>query len=89
MQRYQIEALIKEGLSQRAIANNICVHHSTVSRELKRNSLDNDEYNAVNATISARLRYQYKTKNRRLTKKHISYIKKAMKRQFKFKVQHS
>ena len=79
MQRYQIKALIKEGLSQRAIANNICVHHSTVSRELKRNSLDNNEYNAVNATISARLRYQYKTKNRRLTKKHISYIKKAMK----------
>ena len=34
-ERYQIEALIKEGLSQRAIALNICVHHSTVSRELK------------------------------------------------------
>jgi IS30 family transposase len=79
MQRYQIEALKKEGLSQRAIANNICVHHSTISRELKRNSLDNDEYNAVNATVSARLRYQYKTKNRRLTKKHTSYIKKSMK----------
>jgi IS30 family transposase len=79
MQRYQIEALKKEGLSQRAIANNICVHHSTISRELKRNSLDNDEYNAVNATVSARLRYQYKTKNRRLTKKHTSFIKKCMK----------
>jgi IS30 family transposase len=49
-------------LSQRAIANNICVHHSTVSRELKRNSLDNNEYYAVNATVSARLRYQHKTK---------------------------
>ena len=56
-ERYQIEALIKEGLSQRAIALNICVHHSTVSRELKRNSLDNNEYYAVNATLSARLRY--------------------------------
>jgi IS30 family transposase len=32
IQRYQIEALKKEGLSQRAIANNIQVHHSTVSR---------------------------------------------------------
>jgi IS30 family transposase len=78
-ERYQIEALKKEGLSQRAIANNICVHHSTVSRELKRNSLDNNEYNAVNATVSARLRYQYKTKNRRLTKKHTSFIKKCIK----------
>ena len=53
--RYQIEALKKEGLSQRAIANNICVHHSTVSRELKRNSLDNNEYYAINTTLSARL----------------------------------
>jgi IS30 family transposase len=49
-ERYQIEALKKEGLSQRAIANNICVHHSTLSRELKRNSLDNDEYNAFRAS---------------------------------------
>ena len=56
-ERYLKEALKKEGLSQRAIANNICVHHSTVSRELKRNSLDNNEYYAVNATLSARLRY--------------------------------
>ena len=78
-ERYQIEALKKEGLSQRAIALNICVHHSTISRELKRNSLDNREYNAVNATISARLRYQYKTKNRRLTRKHISFIKMCIK----------
>jgi len=78
-ERYQIEALKKEGLSQRAIANNICVHHSTVSRELKRNSLDNDEYNAIRASISARLRYQHKTKNRRLTKKHTSFIKMCIK----------
>lgn len=79
MQRYQIEALIKEGLSQRAIALNLEVNHSTISREIKRNSLDNSEYNAVNATISARLRYQYKTKNRRLTKKHTSFIKMCIK----------
>ena len=79
MQRYQIEALKKEGLSQRAIANNINVHHSTISRELSRNSLDNGEYNAVGATVSARLRYQYKTKNRRLNKEHTGYIKKHLK----------
>ena len=79
MQRYQIEALKKEGLSQRAIANNICVHHSTISRELKRNSLDNNEYYAVNATVSARLRYQYKTKNRRLTNVHTRFIKMCLK----------
>ncbi|MDO8454899.1 MAG: IS30 family transposase [Sulfurimonas sp.] len=75
-QRYQIEALIKEGLSQRVIALNIGVHHSTVNRELKRNRLDNGEYYASSASISSRLRYQYKSKNRRLTKIHISYIRK-------------
>ena len=78
-QRYQIEALIKEGLSQRAIADNIGVHRSTVCRELGRNQLDNDEYNAISASISTRLRYQYKSKNRRLTKSHIRYIREHLK----------
>lgn len=75
-QRYQIEALKKEGLSSRSIADNIGVHYSTISRELRRNSTDDGEYFAVSATVSARLRYQYKRKNRRLTKEHISYIRK-------------
>lgn len=76
MQRYQIEALKKEGLSQRAIALNIGVHYSTICRELRRNALDNGEYFAESASISARLRYQYKSKNRRLGKVQINYIKK-------------
>lgn len=75
-QRYQIEALKKEGLSQRAIAINIGVHYSTVSRELGRNSIDDGEYFALSASVSARLRYQYKSKNRKLGKEHISYIRK-------------
>ena len=75
-QRYQIEALKKEGLSQRSIALNIGVHHTTICRELKRNSLDDGEYSASSAAISARLRYQYKSKNRKLTKKHYGYIRK-------------
>lgn len=37
-QRYQIEALQKAGISRKAIAVQIGVHPSTVSRELKRNS---------------------------------------------------
>lgn len=75
-QRYQIEALKKEGLSQRAIAINIGVHYSTVSRELERNSADDGAYFALSASISARLRYQYKSKNRQLSKEHINYIRK-------------
>lgn len=78
-QRYQIEALKKEGLSQRSIAKNINVHHSTISRELKRNNLDSGAYYAHAASISSRLRYQHKKKNRRLNKEHISYIRKHLK----------
>jgi len=76
MQRYQIEALKKEGLSCRAIALNIGVHYSTISRELRRNEVDSGEYFALSAAVSARLRYQYKSKNRRLSKEHINYIRK-------------
>jgi IS30 family transposase len=54
-QRYQIEALKKEGLSQRAIALNIGVHYSTICRELRRNALDSGEYFALSAAVSARL----------------------------------
>jgi IS30 family transposase len=36
-QRYQIYALLKEGFSQKAIADNIECHPSTICRELKRN----------------------------------------------------
>ena len=38
VQRYQIEALLKVGLKQKLIANQIGVHPSTVGRELKRNT---------------------------------------------------
>jgi IS30 family transposase len=36
-QRYQIYSLLKAGLNQTEIANNIQVHKSTISRELRRN----------------------------------------------------
>ena len=77
--RYQIEALIKEGLSYRAIAKNLEVSHSTISREIRRNSLDNGEYRAESAAVSARYRYQSKKKNRRLTKVHVHYIRQHLK----------
>jgi len=79
-ERYQIEALIKEGLSQRAIAKNLSVHHSTISRELSRNKLDTGEYNALSASVSTRLRYQYKPKNKRLNKVLKRYIKIHLKK---------
>ncbi|BDY12693.1 IS30 family transposase [Hydrogenimonas cancrithermarum] len=77
-ERYQIEALKKEGLSQSAIARHIGVHRSTVCRELKRNSSPGGEYIAEKAAIEARLRYQYKKKNRRMSHSHIRYIRQHL-----------
>jgi len=78
-QRYQIEALIKEDLSLRAIGRNLGVSHTTISREIRRNCLDDGEYNASSASISTRIRYQIKPKNRRVTKKHVTYIREHLK----------
>lgn len=36
-QRYQVYALLKEGLSQKTIAENVGCHPTTISRELKNN----------------------------------------------------
>ena len=78
VQRYQIEALIREGLSKSCIAKNLSVHRSTIYREIRRNSIDG-LYKAEYAQISTRLRYQKKRKNLRLTSVHKKYILKHLK----------
>jgi len=70
-QRYQIEALRKQSISLTAIAATIGVHKSTISRELKRNSLQKlhppDCYRALSAQkFSQKRAYKplsYKTSN--------------------------
>jgi len=75
---YQIEALIKEGLSKSCIAKNLGVHRSTIYREINRNSIDG-YYQAEYAQIQTRLRYQRKAKNLKITKRHKKYILKHLK----------
>ena len=57
VQRYQIEALKRNGIKQSGIAKELGVNKSTVSRELKRNSTQSvkppDKYKACNAQILA------------------------------------
>ena len=79
LQRYQIEALIRERVSQNAIAKILGVHRSTIGREIKRNELDNGEYKAYYAQVSTRLRYQRKRKNLKMSRAHHRYILSKLK----------
>ena len=65
-QRYQIEALLKVGLKQKLIAEQIGVHPSTISRELRRNialrGRTAGDYVAMNAQRKTDIRHQQKPK---------------------------
>lgn len=70
-QRYQIEALIKAGETQKNIAENIGVHPSTICRELNRNTAKAGKgaliYKAQNAQRRTLLRHKEKPKHKRFT----------------------
>lgn len=61
VQRYQIQAFLKAGMSQKRITQEIGVHPSTVSRELNRNMAKRGrlagEYVAQNAQRKTELRH--------------------------------
>ena len=71
--RYQIHALDKENLTITAIAKNIGVHKSTISRELRRNKNTND-YCPKKAQNLAEFRKKTKPKYKRLKTLQIAYI---------------
>lgn len=66
-QRYQIEILLQTGLTQTAIAKQIGVHKSTISRELKRSipkrGKGSGEYSATNAQRKTIIRHRTKLKH--------------------------
>lgn len=73
MQRYEIQAFLKAGMSQKMIALHLNVHSSTISRELKRNVAKRGrkagEYSALIAEQKARKRHREKKKHRVLDEK--------------------
>jgi IS30 family transposase len=71
--RYQIYALHKENLTITAIAKNIGVHKSTVSRELRRNK-DINSYCPKKAQNFAEKRKKFKHKSKKINEPQISYI---------------
>jgi transposase, IS30 family len=83
-QRYQIEALLKAGNKQNAMASILGVHPSTICRELKRNTpaagVGSGIYWASNAQRRTTLRHQYKPKNIVFSKEMKRYCRALLKR---------
>ncbi len=67
-QRYVISVLNKRGESLQSIADEIGVHKSTISRELRRNSSKRGTYNPLKAQEFANERKERFASNRRFTK---------------------
>lgn len=63
-QRYHIDAFAQSGLSQNAIAQQLGVHRSTISRELVRNANKHGQYEAAFAHNRYRFRQQDKVQRR-------------------------
>jgi len=67
-ERYQIYALIKEGFNYTQIANNIGYSKSTISREIKRNSINKTSYHPDSASVETFVRHKNKTNILKLIK---------------------
>ncbi len=52
-QRYQIEAYIESGMSKKIIAEKLCIHPSSIYREIKRNAHKKGGYSAKHALMLA------------------------------------
>ena len=77
-ERYIISAYKEAGYSQKYIADYIGVSESTISREIRRNSVDG-VYHPESAAVIAHQRHKYKSKHIKLTNKVKNYIKKRLK----------
>lgn len=60
VQRYQIEAGLASGESQSSIAKEVGVYRSTISREIRRNSME-EGYEATHAQCKSMIRRKHHT----------------------------
>ena len=77
--RYQISALQKAGYNQKEIANELSVHPSTISRELRRNRDRVRGYQPELAQIQSTKKHQEKSKRKSMTKRVEKYIRIKLK----------
>jgi len=78
VKRYHISALLKSGLSQKEIAEEVGVSPSTICRELKRNR-DEKGYDSERAQIRTTLRHKHKPKHTVWTSSVERYIREKLK----------
>jgi len=78
-ERYQIYALLKEGLHYTQIAKNIGVNKSTISREIRRNSKSVKQYHPDRASIESFSRHKFKNKAIKITSNVEKQIRKYLK----------
>ena len=77
-ERYHISALLKQGLSQKEIAEEIGVSPSTISRELRRNGSEKG-YDAEHAQTQTFLRHRKKRKHTIWTPSAERYVREKLK----------
>lgn len=78
-QRYKIEAYLKAGWSQTAIAQELDVHKSTISREVKRNrSKKRGKYNGTHAQMLTNERKERFKRTRRFTDSMVLIIEERL-----------
>ena len=78
--RYHISALLTQGYKQKDIAKKVGVHPSTISRELRRNGIQKEQYyTAEQAQVETSLRHKKKAKNSVISKNIELYIRKHLK----------
>ncbi len=78
-QRYHISALQKAGLNQKEIAEELAVHPSTISRELRRHRDEIKGYNPELAQIRSTKKHKQKSKRESLTARVEKYIRVKLK----------
>ena len=72
-QRYQIQVYLHEGLSYREIAKKLGISHTTVSREIRRNHINDCVYDPKHAQIQS-LQRRFSAKKRRISSTKIAFV---------------
>lgn len=82
LQRGIIGAMLNNGHTQVAIAKEIGVHKSTISREIKRNGFWRGSYKAIHAQAYTEDRHRFKNKFKKLTQQVTEFIDAKLKQEW-------